>query len=111
MRRSKKARTERMHSPDDVARQFGVDELETRSDRLLRIVSRFHLLRGLATLGLGSPGDEFWIALQKSEVDLTHPLGEQLSPSVGSATVATSGKLDKTRLRQIGPGPVQPVGE
>ena len=71
----------------------------------------FHLLRRLAALGLGSPRDEFRITFQKSKVDLAHPLGEKLAASVGSATIATSGKFDKPRLRQIGPGPVQPVGE
>ena len=78
---------------------------------LLRVVPRASFFRRLAALALGSPGDEFRIALQRSEVDLAHPLGEQLPASVGRATVAASGQFDQPRLRQIGPGPVEPVGE
>ena len=111
MRRSKKRRTERMHPPDDVAREFGVEELETRSDRLLRVVPRPDFLSRLAALALGSPSDEFRIALQQSKVDLAHPLGKQLAASVGGAAVAAPGQFDEPRLRQVGPGPVEPVGE
>ena len=99
-----------MDSPDNVARELSVKKLETRSDRLLRIVPRFHLLR-LATLALGSPGDEFRIALQHAKVDLAQPLGKQLAASIGCAAVAASGQFDEPRLRQVGPGPVEAVGE
>ena len=105
------SRTEGMHAPDNVARQLGIEELEIRSDRLLRVVPRFHLLRRLAGLGLRSPRDEFRIAFQKSEVDLAHPLGEQLAASVGGAAIAPSGQFDEPRLRQVGPRPVETVGE
>ena len=84
-----------MHPPNDVAGELGVEELETRSDRLLCVVPRGRLLSRLAAPALRSPGDEFRIALQESEVDFAHPLGEQLATSVGGATVAASGEFDE----------------
>ena len=90
--------TERMHSPNDIARQFGIEELETRSDRVLRVVPRTGFLGGLAGLALRSPGDEFRITFQESKVDLAHPLGKELPASVGGATIAASGQFDQPRL-------------
>lgn len=89
-----------MHAANDVARQLGVEELETRSDRLLRLVPRPGFLDRLA-LALGPPRDEFRIAFERSEVDLAYPLGEQVAAPVGRAAIAASGQLDQTRLRQI----------
>jgi len=51
-----------MHPPNDVAGELGVEELETRSDRLLGVVPRGRFLRRLAAPALGPPGDEFRIA-------------------------------------------------
>src|ERR1700722_12770293 len=99
IRRSKKPG---LHAPDNVARELGVKKLETRSDRLLRVVPRFRLLRRLATLALGSPGDKFGVALQHAKVDLAHPLGKQLAASIGCAAVAAPGQFDEPRLRQVG---------
>ena len=87
-----------MHAPDNVARQLGIEKLEIRSDRLLRVVPRFNLLRRLAGLGLRSPRDEFRITFQHAKVDFAHPLREKLAASVGSAAVAASGQFDQPRL-------------
>src|SRR5262249_10620805 len=43
--------------------------------------------------------------------DLAHPLSEQFAASVGRATVAAAGQFDEPSLRQVGPGPVETVGE
>src|ERR1700722_9627829 len=87
-------RTKRMNPTDDVARQFGVKQLKTRSDRLLRVVPRLGFLGRLNALALGAPGDEFRIAFQDSEVDVAHALGQQLTASIGGATVAAPRQLD-----------------
>jgi hypothetical protein len=93
-----------MHPPDDFAREFGVEKLETRSDCLLGLVSGPGFLRRLATLAMGSPGDEFRVSLQKSEVDLAHALGEQVTTSISGAAVAASGQFDQSRLREVEAG-------
>ena len=111
MRRSKKAGLNECTRPTMLRANSALRSSKLEAIDLLRVVSRAGFLRGLAALALGSPSDEFRIAFQESKVDLAHPLGKQLAASVGGATVAASGEFDEPRLRQVGPGPVQPVGE
>src|SRR6185437_8672001 len=83
-------RTERVHPHDDVARQLGVEGFEARGHRLLRMVPRAGFLDRLRALGVGSPGDEFRIALERPEVDLALALGKQLAAAVSRTAVPAS---------------------
>src|SRR5438552_23680 len=100
-----------MDALDDLARKLGIEELETRGDRLERALGRWGFLGLLIRLLLGAPGDEFRIAFEHPEIDLVHALGQKLAAAVGGAAIAASGKLDETRFRKVGARPVQSVGE
>jgi hypothetical protein len=90
--------TQGMHPLDDLPRELGVEDLETRSDQFLRTFAHLGFIGGLSALALGFPGDEFRVSLEQAEVDLAHALREQLPAAVGGAAIPAPRQFDEPRL-------------